>query len=156
MRSTCLAAVCLLAGCATSSSGNYSVKYALAGAANETATLNDAAAEAFRAEATDTQKQESAKIKVFLDSVPPELIVTNSTVGIAPRSNAQLVGSVELTAVWKTPEEAEVTPAIQKAARSVGADLAFCPRAEKTAAHVWRCHLVRTAPPVEAPNTTQM
>jgi hypothetical protein len=143
----------LMSSCA---SGNYSVRYALAGAANETGPLNEAAESAFRAEPTDTQKQESAKIKVFLDSVPPELVVTNSTVGIAPRSTAQLVGSVELSAVWKSPTDEEVMPAIQKAARSVGADMAFCPRAEKEAAHKWRCHLVRLAPPLEVPGATQM
>ncbi len=143
-------------GCATAGSGNYSVKYALAGAANETRLLNEAAESAFKTDASETQKLESAKIKVFVDSVPNELAVRDGTVGISRGSTAQLVGTVELSAVWKTPSDDEVLPAIQKAARSVAADLAFCPRAEKSAAHVWRCYLVRVAPPLELPDTKQL
>jgi hypothetical protein len=151
MRATYLFGSLLAAGCATSSSGNYSVKYALAGAANETTALNSAAAEAFRADVTEVQQKEISSVKVFVDSVPPEITLRDNVVAIKPGVPAVMVGIVELSAVWKSPDDTEVIPALQKAARSVAADLAFCPRAEKPAAHVWRCYLVSTGPRLEVP-----
>ncbi len=143
---------CFVFGCATSSSANYDVRYATAGAATETAALNSAASEAFREDPSELAKQQIAAIKVFIDTVPPELSVTNAVVSVARGSSARMVGSVELFAKWKTPTEEEVLPAMQKAAYAASANLAFCPRNATRRYAAWRCYLVKTsaAPTPEA------
>ena len=56
-----------------------------------------------------------------------------------------MVASVDVSAVWKAPtEDAEVIPALQKAAAAAGANLAFCPRNQKPTFHVWHCYLVKS------------
>jgi hypothetical protein len=150
-------AMCITAGCATSSAGNYSITYRTVGAATETVELNQAAEKAFAAEPTsEAQKRAIARVKVFTDSVPVELELKDNVIGISPGASAALVGSLEITAVWKAPDDEQVLPALQKAAHAAGADLAFCPRNEKPAGHIWRCYLVRTATPAPAPNTTEI
>jgi len=139
--------IVLLSACATSSAGNYSVQYKAAGSATETVAFNAAAEKAFKEDAnSEERKQAISSIKVFLDSVPPELTLRDHVIGIAEGVAAILVGSVELKAVWKAPsEDAEVLPAIQKATEAARADLAFCPRNEKPAGYAWRCYLVKKA-----------
>jgi hypothetical protein len=136
----------LSVGCATSSASNYSIEYRTSGAANETGDANKAAAKAFEAEATDPAlKQAISRVKVFTDSVPPELTLKDNVVALAEGVSAKLIGSVEVSAVLKAPDDEQVLPALQKAAQAVGADIAFCPPNEKPAGHIWRCYLVRAS-----------
>ena len=131
-------------GCATASVHNFEVKYKLAGPANETAALNASAEREFRAVLPEERKEEVSRVAVYLDTVPPQLTLRNNVVEVREGSAARLTGLVEVEAVWRLPDEPEVLPLLQKAALSVSADIAFCPRSEKPAAHVWRCYLVST------------
>jgi len=147
----------LAASCATSSASNYSISYRVSGAATETAEFNQAAEKAFAAEATtEAQKQAISSVKVFIDTLPPEITARDNVIGITEGAAAALVGSLEITAVWKAPDDQEVLPALQKAAQAAGADVAFCPRAEKPAGHIWRCYLVRTSGAAPAPKTHEL
>lgn len=144
---------CVVFGCATSSPANYDVRYSTVGAANETGPLNRAAEQAFNEPLTEATQQQLSGIKVFIDSVPPELTMTDSVVSVKDGAAATLVGSVELIAKWKVPSDEDVLLAIQKAAHAASANLAFCPRSRSYAR--WTCYLVKTQPMV-APQTTTL
>lgn len=138
---------CFVFGCATSSSANYDVRYATLGAATDTIEHNRAAAKAFHEETSEDAKQQLSAIKVFIDSVPPELTMTNNVVEVKAGEPATLVGSVELFVKWLPPREEAALPVIQKATYAASANLAFCPRDDdRTVSWRWRCYLVKTAP----------
>jgi hypothetical protein len=138
--------LCAAAGCATSSAANYSVSYATVGSVNETGPANEAAKAAFDRDITPERQQGISAVKIFMDSVPAEVSLRDNVVSVAEGSSAKLVGSVEVSAVWKAPDDdAAALPALQRAAEAAGANLAFCPRTEQTLGH-WRCHLLKTSP----------
>jgi hypothetical protein len=122
------------------------VSYATAGSVNETGPANDAAKAAFDRDITPERQQGISAVKVFMDSVPAEVSLRDNVVSVADGSSAKLVGSVEISALWKAPDDdAAALPALQRAAEAAGANLAFCPRNEQTLGH-WRCHLLKTTP----------
>ena len=139
-------------GCATSSVGNYSVTYATVGPVNETGPANAASKTAFDRPATAEEQRALASVQVFMDTVPPELSLRDNVISIAAESNATLVGSVEVAAIWKAPsDDAAALPTLQRAAQAAGANVAFCPRNQQALGR-WKCHLVKrpavAAPPV--------
>jgi hypothetical protein len=146
-RIVCIAGLAALSSCATSSATNYSVAFRATGPANDVAEKNNAAERAFKNDVTDlATKQAISAVKVFLDSIPAEITLKDNAVAIRDGDPAVLLGSVEITAIWKAPsDDAEVLPAMQKAAYAVGANMAFCPRNEKPAFHTWRCYLVQAS-----------
>jgi hypothetical protein len=135
----------LVTSCATSSVTNYSVTYSAAGPAREAAAINQSAERAFRKDVTGPSEARAISVvKVFLDSIPPQITLKDNAVAIQEGESAELFGSVEIKAIWKAPsEDAEALPAIQKATYSAGANIAYCPRNEMPAFGVWRCYLVR-------------
>ena len=133
-------------GCATSSASNYSVTYSTVGSVNETRPANEAARTAFDRDVTPERQQTISAVKVFIDSVPPEISLRDNVVSVSEGSSAKLVGSVEVAAIWKAPnDDAAALPALQRAAEAAGANLAFCPRNEQALGR-WRCHLLKTSP----------
>jgi len=137
-------ALCVLVvGCSTSSVKNYRVTYATVGPVNETGPANAASKEAFDRPTTPEEQKALSSVQVYMDTVPPELSLHDNMISVTAESNATLVGSVEVAAIWKAPsDDAGVLPILQRAAQAAGANVAFCPRNELIPGG-WKCHLVK-------------
>lgn len=121
-----------------SCANTFSTTYKGAGPASEALNWSKQAQSRFENLAPDEDSVIS-KVLVFIDSVPPELTVDGTTIGVSAGSGAELLGQVYVIATLKVPSEEEAIPVLQKVAFAGGANLAYCP----TEGLGHRCYLVR-------------
>ena len=130
-----------------SSCASFSATYAGTGPANKASEFSSRAEKRFSELETLSPADAEAvsKIDIYFDSVPEQLMVDGTTIGIKEGANAELIGSVLVVANWVQHSPADAVPVLQKAAHAAGANLAYCP----IAGMGWRCFLVRVAPAAE-------
>ncbi len=139
-------AALLASACVTvSSPKNYSVDYELMGPEDQVKALNRAARAAFGSEDAGVA---ASTPRIVLDPLPSGFVLNDELLVAPEDAGVTVLGSVELTAMWNIPtDDAQVLPALQRAVSVSGADLAYCPRADRPKPHVWTCHLIRVLPP---------
>lgn len=130
----------LTAACANS----FSTTYKGAGPASEALSWSkqaQARQETLASEASPQDAEAISKVRVYIDSIPAELSVDGTTIGVKEGIGAVLLGQVRVIATMKVPSEEEAIPVMQRVAFAGGANLAYCP----TEGMGHRCYLVRTA-----------
>lgn len=128
----------LTAACANSFSTNYKGT----GPASEALAWSKQAQARHGTLASGASAEDSeaiAKLRVYIDSIPGELTLDGTTIGVKEGIGAALLGQVRFIATMKVPSEEEAIPVIQPVAYAGGANLAFCP--VEGMGH--RCYLVR-------------
>ena len=143
MRIACpLIAGFVLVACANT----FSTTYKGTGPASEAMSWAKRAQERYEqleASASPEEKNAISSVRVFVDSIPNELAVADSTVGVREGSGAKLLGKVHVIAQLKAPDAEEAIPTLQMVAYAAGANLAYCP--VEGLGH--NCYLVRAAEP---------
>ena len=128
------------AGCANS----YSIKYKGAGEASKALLFAKDSEKKFHELCEQkTPPADIEAVRIFIDSIPEEVAVDGTTIGVREGVDAELIGSFRIIAQIYQPSSEEVIPVLQKAVFAAGANLAYCP--PKGAA--WVCYLVRTKTP---------
>jgi hypothetical protein len=138
---------------ATCSCANFAATYTGMGPANKAGAFAAQAGARFEAseqESSASALAEISKIDIYFDSVPEQLAVDGTTIGVREGAGAELLGSVLMMPQWYMPEQATVVPVLQRAVHAAGGNLAWCPREGSN----WHCFILKTQAPASSSTPT--